>query len=715
MKKIVLVCLLLVLISGLFAKVALVLSGGGAKGFAHIGMLKVIDELGIEVDYIIGTSMGAIIGGLYASGYNACEIEEIVLSINWNQLLNDRVARQDLNFGQKRWLPTGNYYFRLDEKFRPGLPQGLLLANNIHLQLFYETWHIAHIQDFTDFPIPFKCVATNIETGDLVLFEKGSLADAMRASSSIPSIFMPIELDGKLLIDGGVSQNFPADIAKELGMDIIIGLKTNTEMSMRNELNSPIKILNQTLNIGIQFRQNIAEKHADIVISPNTDEFSILDFDKAAQIISAGYIEALRHYSALKSIADSLDPNPEKTIPSNFLPSEISFTRIEVEGNNFISGSSVRDYLGLQTNTLYSKDNIYMAFRQAFASELFDQIYPRIDKDGASYTLTIVVKERERNHLGLNLIYNQHDDLVAGVVLNMRNVLLRNSNLLISAQVGGRHSLDIDLTKNFLRDYSIYYRVFPYIKEDKIFLYNENHQRVRSYNVLEGGVTTGIGFYSLKNTVIEPYLFHYRLEFKKNIAEEDLFDKVFYSSGVGLKLYYESLNDYPYYTKGVQVFSKYSSSKENLASDIGYKKLQSSFLIAQPVDDNLSLIFSSEYGTYFKSDPVKEDPFYIGGIDNFIGLNPKELSAPFYRKFSLGFRVNPYNNFYIDLKTNYVTYGNSDKWPFMDDSVTGFGIIAGYKTLFGPARIGFAFNNDTRFFSYLSIGYDYDAFFFSRR
>ena len=714
-------------------KVALVLSGGGAKGFAHIGMLKLIDEMNIKVDYIVGTSMGAVIGGMYASGLSALEIEEIVVNLNWNNLLNDKVSRYDLHTGQKKWLPTGNYYFGLNERNLPVLPKGLIIANNIHLQLFYETWHVAHLYDFTDLYIPFVCIATDIETGEMVLFDRGSLADVMRASVSMPSFFEPIEINNRLLVDGGVSQNFPADIARELGSDFVIGLKTSTEMFKRNELNSPIRIINQTLNIAMQYKQNMAEKQADIIISPNTDEFSIMDFHLAENIIKVGYIEALRYYDELRDFESLLkeyeqndsvlcqeeSQNPQttrqKTTAFFKLPNLIKFDSILIQNNEYLTSQAVRDYLGLYVDTYYDRDDVHNAFKKAFSTELFDKIYPNIVYDKGKYDLVVIVKEKERKNVGVNLIYNQYDSLVTGVIIDFRNVLFRNSNLLVNFQLGGRSAFEIDYTKTFNRKLSTYYRIFPYIKEEVLYEYDDDFHRVKSFNHFETGFTAGVGTHAIKNTFFEPFIYFYRLEFTRKVSETELFDRTFYSSGIGVKLYYENIDDFPFYKKGSRFVSKYILSGTNDLSEKGYQKLMSSLSIARPIDRNLSLIAGIEYGTYFMSEPVPQDPFFIGGLNSFIGLYPKEVSAPFYRLSNFGFRINPYQNFFLDLITNVVTFGSIDSWLLMDETVLGIGAIAGYNTLLGPARIGIGVNQNSRTFVYLSIGFDHDAFFFSRR
>ena len=696
-------------------KVALVLSGGGAKGFAHIGMLKVIDELGIQVDAIYGTSMGAIIGGMYASGMTALEIEERITKLNWVDLLNDRVTRSDLYVARKRWLPTGNYFFQLNNKYMPILPQGIILGNDIHLQIFYELWQTSHINDFQKLPIPFKCVVTDIESGSLVLFEIGSLADALRASSSIPSVFVPIELNGRLYVDGGVTQNFAADIAKYEGNDIIIGLITSTEMFDREDLNSPIRIMNQTLNIGAQQRQHYASTYADHIIAPNTEKFSIMDFHRADEIINVGYYEALKHKQDLSNLMASFITDEPKICLVERLPDKIKFDTIEVNNTKYLTPHAVRDYVALKTNEYYSRDDVLHAFKRAYSTELFDNIFPNIIKVEDSYHLVINVKEKERRTVALNMVYNQQDSLVAGIILDMRNVLLRDSNLIINLQLGGRSAFDIDYTKTFSRNSSLYYRLSPYTKKSSLYIYDDDFFRVRSYNNTEIGFTAGIGSYALKNTIIEPFLYSYRMEFTRAIAPIDLFDEVFYSSGLGLKAHYENIDDFPFYTRGARLFAKYNISGTSEISEAGYQKLVANLDTAIPLNSSLSLLLGGEYGTYFSSTPPLQDPFYIGGMDNFIGLYQRQISAPYYRKYDLGLRINPINNLYLDIQSNFVTYGNYDMFPLLSQYLLGVGAIVGYNTPLGPARIGFGVNQNSKVFGYISIGYDYDALFFSRR
>jgi NTE family protein len=726
MKKISLVLLILLIINFLIAnerpKIALVLSGGGAKGISHIGTLKLLDEIGVEIDFIIGTSMGAVIGGLYASGHSALEIENIILNIKWSEILLDNTSRAEIHAINKKWLPTGNMYFYLNNSFKPQLSPGLITGNKIHLALVKETWSISHVKDFSTFPIPFMCVATDLITGELVLFKDGTLADVMRASSSFPSVFLPVEINGNLYIDGGISQNFPADIAQKLGYNIIIGCKTNTDLLKKEDMTSPLNVLTQTFNITIFNKQIEAEKIADIIISPNTDDISIIDFTKNDLLIENGYNEALKYKDFFISLAESQKEFNLQKNTIEKLPHKISFNAIIVKNNRYLSSSSIKNYLALNTDINYSRDEVIEAFEYAYASNLFEQIYPNIIKTEKGFNLEVYVKEKERKQMGFNLIYNQDDGLVAGVIFKFQNVLLKNSMLLINFQDAGKSAFEIDYSKAFLKDHNVYYRLFPYYKSENLYTYDEKYIKEKQIKLDEYGITGGVGFNLSKNSILEPFLYSYYLKYKKKIGSGDINNKFTKSSGLGLKFYYESFDDYPFYMKGTQIISKYTKSLEQKIaytntsiSDVNYSKLKTTITYAYPFSNNFSLICGMEYGTFFKSVYIEQDPFYIGGLDNFLGLYSKEINPPYYRKANLGFRLKTFENIFFDLKGNIINYGDTDKLHFLNDFFSGYGIEIGYKSFLGPARVSLAMNKNNKFFSYISFGYDYDAFIFSRR
>ena len=204
-------------------KVGLVLSGGGAKGYAHVGVLKVLEENGIRVDYIAGTSMGAIIGALYASGYSAKELDSLLRVHDFSTFTTDEVPRDAYSFYQKE--NKGKYAISLPiNKWKIGLPKSISKGQNISNLFSQLTEHVHHVEDFSKLPIPFFCIATDLETGEEVVLDHGFLPEAIRASSSIPSVYSPVEIDGRMLVDGGIVDNYPIELLKAKEVDYIIGV-----------------------------------------------------------------------------------------------------------------------------------------------------------------------------------------------------------------------------------------------------------------------------------------------------------------------------------------------------------------------------------------------------------------------------------------------------------------------------------------------------------
>jgi len=273
-------------------RIGLVLSGGGARGAAHIGVLKVLEENHVPVDAIAGTSMGAVVGGLYASGLSAADIERVMTSVDWQDAFRDRPARADLNFRRK--LEDQTYLVKFPLGLKGGefrLPRGLVQGQKLTQILRGLTLPVAPIANFDDLAIPFRAVATDIVTGDRVVLDHGDLTTAMRASLSAPGVFSPVDSEGRMLVDGGLSSNLPVDVAREMGVDILIVVDCGFPLLERGKLISVATVSNQMLAILI--RHNTAEqrktlKDSDVLIDPALGDFSSLDFSQHAKAMRLG-------------------------------------------------------------------------------------------------------------------------------------------------------------------------------------------------------------------------------------------------------------------------------------------------------------------------------------------------------------------------------------------------------------------------------------------
>src|SRR5690554_4053292 len=258
-------------------KVGLVLSGGGAKGLAHIGALKIIDEAGIRIDYIGGTSMGAIIGALYASGYSGKQLDSIFKKTDFRTLIQDEIPRGSKTFYEKE--ESEKYALILPfENFRIGIPSGLSKGQNFYNLLSRLTSHVSDISDFDKLPIPFFCIATDVETGKEVILDHGYLPQAVSASGALPSIFRPVVINNTVLIDGGVVNNYPIDEVRAKGMDIIIGVDVQDRLKGRERLQTVFQVLIQINNFRTINDMVEKRKKTDVYIHPNIKDFSAISF-----------------------------------------------------------------------------------------------------------------------------------------------------------------------------------------------------------------------------------------------------------------------------------------------------------------------------------------------------------------------------------------------------------------------------------------------------
>ena len=282
-------------------KIGLALSGGGARGAAHIGVLRVLEELRVPVDYIAGTSMGSIVGGLYAAGYTPDQIEMILEQTDWNKTFTDQSSRPDKPFRRK--LDDRGFLVKSRLGYNNGsvqFPLGVLQGQHLEQTFATTLFPVRHIQYFDDLTIPFRAVAADLETGEAVVIGEGNLATATRASMSIPGLLAPVEWQGKFLVDGGIANNLPINVVREMGADIVIAVDIGSPLRTKEKLNSVLDVSQQL--IGLLTIDNILEQKAslkptDILIVPELGDFSSADFANATSVIEAGS-EATRSIQA---------------------------------------------------------------------------------------------------------------------------------------------------------------------------------------------------------------------------------------------------------------------------------------------------------------------------------------------------------------------------------------------------------------------------------
>jgi NTE family protein len=358
-------------------KIGLTLSGGGAKGLAHIGILKALDSAGLQIDYVTGTSMGAVIGSLYSVGYSGDSIYQLASQIQWNDLLLNRPPLNSFIMEHKD--EYGRYALEMPIK-NGGLkaPTGLFEAEELWLKFNELYQSVYDVKDFNDLPIPFKCIATNIVTGQAVVLDKGNLMTAVRASMAIPSVFTAVDYDGKRLVDGGIVRNFPASDVKGMGADIVIGSTVNPfTQPEKSTITSMMQVL---MNVVFFREEELSKKDVELcnyVIVHPLSRYSSGAFSSFDSIMSIGVRTGLDYYPIFKKMADSLNAiygvPPPKTLRS--VPARITIRHIITDSLRQISSAYLYRMLNLKEGTAYTNHELEAAMRRAYGTRYFSKLY----------------------------------------------------------------------------------------------------------------------------------------------------------------------------------------------------------------------------------------------------------------------------------------------------------------------------------------------------
>lgn len=339
-------------------KIGLTLSGGGAKGLAHIGILKAIDSAGLKIDYVTGTSMGSIIGVLYAVGYSGDSIEKIAQTIDWDLLLSNQLFLRSVIMEEKNEyfkydveLPWVNNWFRIST--------GVLEGQELWLKLSELLFPVYKIKKFNDFKIPFKCIATDVSTGQAVVLDSGEIVSAIRSSMAIPSLFTAVEFNGKKLVDGGVVRNFPVKDVREMGADIVIGCNVSSALLAPEKVKNAIQVLMQVAFFREAEDTRTQVPLCNIYVPMPLENYSMVSFGNANDIIQYGVDEGRRLYPEFKKLADSLNAiygAPDSAIKKLPVGGHVKISSYEVRGVNHTSKEFFIHALDLYINRPYTSE-----------------------------------------------------------------------------------------------------------------------------------------------------------------------------------------------------------------------------------------------------------------------------------------------------------------------------------------------------------------------
>jgi len=416
-------------------RVGLALSGGSAKGFAHVGVLEALEQAGVEIHVVAGTSMGSVIGGFYAIGMDAASIRALIASVDWDVTLSDGAPRSRRFLHQRRYDERALVTLPI-EGGTVGLPAGASVGANITRLVERVTWPAATVRSFSELPRSFAAVATDIETGDAVTMTEGVLAEVIRASIGIPGAFEPMELDGRLLVDGAVARNLPASDARALGADIVICSDVSDPLVERDELGSLVDVLDQVLTLSMRAATVAQRELCDVLIRPDVEGISGFDFESYEEWFQRGRAAAGLHSATLREIGrvSQASAVPQR---SDFLGDSILVARVSIGGGvGERTERLVREELGIGPGDWITAEGLANRLVDLDATGLFGLVRYRLDEVGDAVDLTVHVEERPKNRFGVGLRYDDERRAALLFTLSLHNQLRYGSVTRIDLRVG---------------------------------------------------------------------------------------------------------------------------------------------------------------------------------------------------------------------------------------------------------------------------------------
>ncbi|WP_233530706.1 patatin-like phospholipase family protein [Gelidibacter salicanalis] len=698
-------------------KVGLVLSGGGAKGFAHIGVLKVIDSLNIKVDYIAGTSMGAIVGSLYASGYSGKQLDSIFRSLNFDDVISDNLPRSAKTFYERD--NSEKYAVTLPfTNFKLKLPSALSRGQNIFNLLSKLTLHVTDITDFEKLPIPFFCVATDIETGKAIILNHGNLAQTVTASGAFPSLFQPVIINDQVLIDGGVINNYPIEELKAKGMDIIIGVDVQDGLASREDLISAPSILLQINNYRtISDMVEKAEK-TDIYIKPDITDYTVVSFSEGKRIIENGVKAARLKVDDLKKLPKY---KTSREVELDLISKDsITINQVKIHGNNRYTRAYILGKLKLLQDTKVSYSDFNEGVNNLVATNNFTTFYFEFQKTKTPNVFNLTATVEETNITNFLKFGVHYDDLYkSAVLLNItrKRALLDDDvvslDLILGDQV--RYNFEYYIDKGFYWSIGVRSRFNQFNRNvnAKLFL-NDYEQSLVGLNKIDIELedqTNQIYFQTLfrKDFALSLGGEHKRLKIKSETVVSNGQDKKKFFENTDYLSVFGTLRldryDNKYYPKNGVYFSgdfhlflhashfnadfnKFSMTK----ADIGY---------AFRITDKLSANIFTQGGFKIGDANTQSLDYALGGygnnfINNFIsfyGYDYVALTGDSFVKSTLSLDYEIFKKNHITLAANFanIGYGIFESGDWFNSPYSGYAIGYGLETFLGPIEAKYTY------------------------
>ncbi|MFI8740359.1 patatin-like phospholipase family protein [Stutzerimonas zhaodongensis] len=701
-------------------RTGLVLSGGAARGLAHIGVLKALEEQGVQIDAIAGTSMGAVIGGLYAAGYSVDELEKLALELDWQQVLSDDPPREDIPFRRKQddrdFLVKRKLSFRDDGSL--GLPLGVIQGQNLALLLERLLVHASDIRDFDRLPIPFRAVATDIANDKKVIFRSGHLPQAIRASMSIPAVFAPVEIDGRLLVDGGMVDNVPMDVARDMGVDRLIVVDIGTPLLPREQLLTVVDVLNQSITM--MTRRNSEAQLAtlrpeDLLVQPMLAAFGSTDFGRAEQLIDAGYRAADALGGRLATMRSESGGNLSLSLARSAEPRTPLITAVRIENDSKVGDAVIRRHIRQQIGKRLDVQDLQKDMGTLYGLDYFEQVEYRIAHGKPGNTLVVTAREKRSGTDYLRLGINLSDDFRGDSAFNIGASFRKNginelgAEWLTRLQLGDRQEFFSEFYQPL--DAGSRWFVAPnLIAQAQNVEAILNNDPIAEYRLQRYGYGLSLGRQIANNGEIRFGVGQAWGEADVRVGDQQLPDFSFEEGYYQLRYSFDTVDDVDFPREGEDIGLTLRQYDPSLGSDRRYRQWE--FRLDKAFSFGLdTLVFGGRYGRTLDDAEIVTSSFLLGGARQLSGFRQDALSGQnislarmiYYRRMTPRSFLPLDFPLYLGASLERGRAWNNDN-AFDSGYINAGSIFIGYETPLGPLNFSYGLNDEAERALYLNLG-----------
>jgi NTE family protein len=704
-------------------RIGLVLSGGGARGAAHVGVIRALEEMRIPVDAVAGTSMGAVVGGLYAAGLSGDEIADVFRSLDWQDLLSDRAPRRDLVFRRKQ--DDRSILARGAIGLRPGegivLPLGLVQGQKITQLLRDATLRVAEVQDFDRLPIPFRALATDLETGEPVVLRSGDLATVLRASMSAPGVLAPVEIGGRLLVDGGLVDNLPVSLAREMGVDVLIAVDVSFPLAERAGLESALDVTNQM--IGIMVRRSTRASRAqltprDVLVEPDLGRMTAVDFARGPQVMAAGETAAAaarERLAALSQTPEAYAAYRSARDRGGVLPERVAFVRAGPRSQE--DAARIEAVYGDLAGAPLDVATLQHKLARQYGLDRFEAVDYRLVREDGELGLEIDARRKSWGPNFLRLGVSVEQDFDGGATANAgMRVLMTGLNRLdaewlTDVQLGEEPRLFTELFQPLSLTSDLFLAPSLRYELNTLQLVEGGH-RVARYRTRESEAALAVGAELSNWGEVRLGLARGDGSSRVMIGDSTLPDTTFDLGAAYLEFAYDRLDSVYFPKHGQALRIGWRAERESLGSSGDADIVRADWLIARS-HGRYSLVLGLEGGSALDDRVVSpQQLFTLGGFLRLSGLARDELAgtqyglarALFYRRVSRG------GTGFLEFPAYLgVSLEAGNTWAPRDDVdwsglQAGGSVFLGAESPFGPVYLAAGFGEQGARAFYLQLG-----------